>query len=1474
MLLASLWPVPALPQEAECAEVKIVIEQKLSLERQAFDARMVIRNGMDASALDNIRVELTYLDQNQQPVAATTDPNAAGAVFFQRTNQMSGIQAVDGSASLAAKGVADIQWLIIPAQGAGGDSASGRMYYIGAKVTYTLNGETTTVDVTPDYVMVRPQPLLTLDYFLPTDVHGDDPFTPETELPEPFTLGVRILNAGAGVSAKTSIESAQPKIVENRQGLLIDFQILGGYVGNSMQGKSLLLDFGDIPGRQAKMGRWLMQTSLSGRFVEFNASYTHADSLGGAVTSLLKEVRTHKLVRDVLVDLAGHDDVADFLAEAGDGLRVFDSLGGDAEVIDASQQASLASAGNGNQRMRFTPAPGLVYAKVSDPFDGAKPVVRVVRSDGKVLPPQNFWLSKTRKADLSWSYAIQIFDSGSTGDYVLEFSQGGSAAALSGEAYRDANANGVRDAGEAAEGNLAVTLKGVDDRGQNVLLTAHTDANGAFSFSALVPGRYRLEAASVNGWVDGAWAAGSAGGTAQPGSIADIVLAAGSLAQGYRIAKRPPVTVPPPESKAADLSIALQAARAQLSGGETTSVTATVRNAGSDSAQAVVAQMAVPSGLSLQSHTASVGSYADGAWSIGELASAQDATLTLTVKANPVSGGKDAAISWPASVSSQTHDPQTANNSALLGLTVQAEPSTAELSQSLPAYADVLMLVSCAADVPAGLAACESAAKQQAQTSLAHRRGLQPAVAACCSRQAGCPAVRGGACRSAAWCHLGGRGRRHAGAAATGRRAGARMALPALGSEQAVKLQSDATEQGTAGLLHGLEALAGDSVVMARSASGGVPVMASHPFGLGQAWVLGFDLLQSLNGASAAFWDGFLSQRLGAITPAARHNPALAGARLAVKATARSRAAAGEAAQNLHLRMLVPAGASHEDAVPTPAQSEPEQVQWAMRLEPAQSAAGEITLVLPQTSANLQLQTALLDTAEAELDSQTLSIQVLGLDSLMPRIDAALLALGSTAPETQVLIQQARDAVAAATAEQQAQAPDWSAVLASLASLQSALGQLAQAPHSLDLGTLPLEVARWFGLVQTRWQPGAGTAAAQVLAQSGADQSSPVEVAFAAPLIAKVTDAQGAPVAGVRVRFQLPAAGASALFAGGGLAADAVSDAQGLAESPCSPPTPRPVPTRPKHVCKALRRQPALRSSTCPAARCRQACAWYPAWRKRQRWARPLRSPSSCRRWMPKPSPCLVPASPSNSRPQVPAPPLPVGSAAPRWWPMPRACSPRPSSPPTRWWANTTPAFLPTACSPAGAAGQPGHGGGGTEFEATTATGTGIVKARISGGGDTCVFNPSATRTLPPQGIWTPLQPFLLPHGLLEFELTGCQVGGEVSVSVTWPDLRGITGYLKYGPTPQSRGRSLWYAPHNLRIQGNTVSYTIRDGGLGDDDLAENGTIRDPGGPVTGRSSADSPQPVPALHPAALALLALLLGLLGWRRGSRAGVRR
>ena len=338
-----------------------------------------------------------------------------------RLESLTGIGAVDGTGQIAPKSAGDIHWLIIPAAGTGGAGGQGQLYYIGATLEYRLNGENATVEVTPDYVMVRPQPLLQLDYFLPTDVYADDPFTSATESPVPFTLGVRINNTGGGISAKTSILSAQPRIVDNQQGLLIDFQIIGGYVDDEPAGKSLLLDFGDINAGTARMGRWSMVTTLSGRFVEFDAEYQHADSLGGARTTLNKKVTTHILVHDVKVDLAGRDNISDFLALDSDTLRVYESDNVDTLVADQSVGAQLENVGAGTTQLRFQASAGFAYARVPDPYQGTRPLAQILRSDGKVLATENAWLSKTQNLDHSWSYFINIFDADTPGLYNLRF---------------------------------------------------------------------------------------------------------------------------------------------------------------------------------------------------------------------------------------------------------------------------------------------------------------------------------------------------------------------------------------------------------------------------------------------------------------------------------------------------------------------------------------------------------------------------------------------------------------------------------------------------------------------------------------------------------------------------------------------------------------------------------------------------------------------------------------------------------------------------------------------------------------------------------------------------------------------------------------------------------------------------------------------------------------------------------------------
>lgn len=391
-------------QDSICVRVKIEIDQELTLERQGFEARMNIRNGGPV-ALENINVAVNFLDKDSNPVVASSDTNNTTAKFYMRLTSSATLPE-----RVAGGGEEKLRWLIVPAPDSAGSDPTGTLYYVGAKLTYTSGGAESIIDVTADSIRVAPMPMLTLDYFLPYDVYGDDPFTAMIEPPIPFFLGVRVRNSGFGTARQVKIESSQPRIVENKQGLLINFKIEGSEVNGILSTPSLLTDFGDIVANRSGVARWTMTTSLYGRFTEFNATFTHADELGGQLTSLITGVNTHRLIRDVLVDLSGRDTVRDFLARDGETLNVYESENNDSPVADLSAFSSIS--GDGTLRtVTVPPSVGFSYVKLTDPHSGTMAITSVTRSDGKPIHSNNAWRSSTYRPEVQqWSYFLNLFD--------------------------------------------------------------------------------------------------------------------------------------------------------------------------------------------------------------------------------------------------------------------------------------------------------------------------------------------------------------------------------------------------------------------------------------------------------------------------------------------------------------------------------------------------------------------------------------------------------------------------------------------------------------------------------------------------------------------------------------------------------------------------------------------------------------------------------------------------------------------------------------------------------------------------------------------------------------------------------------------------------------------------------------------------------------------------------------------------------
>lgn len=413
--------LPVSAQDSICARVEIRIEQELTLEREGFEARLGITNGLPG-ALDDFRVTLRFSDGEGNPVAVATDaqPNANGLFYHRVQTGYSQPAAVPAGADVK------VAYLIVPAPGAAGATSEGTLYYIGATVKYRTGGVEETVEIAPDFIYVRPMPDLELQYFLPGDVYGDDPFTSGVQEPvEPFPLGVRIINHSAFATArKLKIQSSQPEIVDNQQGLLIDFRIIGNEVNGQPATPSLLADFGDIGPQRAAVGHWQMTASLSGRFVRFSAEIAHAPEFGGALTSLIPEdaISTHRLIGQVQVDLPGRDTAPDFLGTEAM-LGAYTSVylcESDNDVI--AQAVNYLPPGHGS--VTVTPAgatgatlvadgaAGLVFVRTASPLASTK-TVRALRSDGKLLPPRNCWISRTRPDanPAGWDYWLNLFDS-------------------------------------------------------------------------------------------------------------------------------------------------------------------------------------------------------------------------------------------------------------------------------------------------------------------------------------------------------------------------------------------------------------------------------------------------------------------------------------------------------------------------------------------------------------------------------------------------------------------------------------------------------------------------------------------------------------------------------------------------------------------------------------------------------------------------------------------------------------------------------------------------------------------------------------------------------------------------------------------------------------------------------------------------------------------------------------------------------
>lgn len=422
LVLALGWTPPARGQQQQqgtCARVKIVIAQQLTLERIGFEATLEVGNNDGQDPVTDFSAALTFEDPTKTTPGAVND---ASSLFFVQTPTFDSINSVSGDGVIQPSTTATVKWFIIPKIAAGGTSPDGLRYKVGCRLAGKMRG----VDIPPDVmqaipaqIFVKPDAQLDITYFQPRDVQGDDPFTPEVESPVPFTLGVIVKNSGYGPARKVKIDSQQPKIVENKQNLLLIAQLLGARVNDQLiQPPTLTVDLGDIQPNTARKGAWDMITSLSGEFIEFKASYTHASELGGQETSLIRSLNAYFISHEVLNDQPGRDSLKDFLTittNTPDLIpdTLYESEGNVLPVNYLTNAAVVGTAGPGGSFQVTLTADrnGWGYIRLTDPGQAKIPIASVTRSDGKILNTNNFWTNyRYEKGTNQRDNYLNVFD--------------------------------------------------------------------------------------------------------------------------------------------------------------------------------------------------------------------------------------------------------------------------------------------------------------------------------------------------------------------------------------------------------------------------------------------------------------------------------------------------------------------------------------------------------------------------------------------------------------------------------------------------------------------------------------------------------------------------------------------------------------------------------------------------------------------------------------------------------------------------------------------------------------------------------------------------------------------------------------------------------------------------------------------------------------------------------------------------------
>lgn len=405
--------------------VKMQFDRLLTLTRQAFEGTLTIENGSD-KPMENIELNLT-----EKKPDGTLATEKEIAKEYQDFTGFTGDKNV-GPWTLASgtTGVLKVKFTPTP------DAAPIEPldYLFGGKLKFTVDGKERQADLVEQVMTVKPTPLLNLDFFLQRDVIADDPITTDVkEEAEEAEFAVLISNVGYGDANNVKMITANPEIVDNKDGVLLQYSItssqLNGQPKSLAIGRTVTTDIGTIPSKGHAYIQWWLTSSLLGHFKDYSASYRHLTTSDNANLSLLKDVNIHEMIRSIVVEGNANANYGFAANEVKDEDSTPDKLylvdGTTADI--SSGNATMAEKSENVYTLTLTAGSnGWTYAKTNDPTNGESTLVEVTRADGTVVPLRNIWQTWATMKDQQLPVhenLIHIIDNcpGGSTTYTLRF---------------------------------------------------------------------------------------------------------------------------------------------------------------------------------------------------------------------------------------------------------------------------------------------------------------------------------------------------------------------------------------------------------------------------------------------------------------------------------------------------------------------------------------------------------------------------------------------------------------------------------------------------------------------------------------------------------------------------------------------------------------------------------------------------------------------------------------------------------------------------------------------------------------------------------------------------------------------------------------------------------------------------------------------------------------------------------------------